>query len=459
MLLAGQVASTKVRVALAAAIALLLSALPLPEFGQALKLLSDPDAVIRLSVAVGGERADANPVTIVDIDEATYTRWGRPAHVPRDRLIALLERIAQGRPSAILLDIDLAGDQIAGHAEIAEFLTRHAREPGAPPLLLSRYLSRQDIGADGIQSVQDRPTRLDAIVAGAPNLRWVSVHFEGETDWFLRQWRAAHFVCADGPPRGYPSVGLATASVRDGAAGERALQSWLDRAAKAACRGQPLPRDASPPWLTNAHRKLPVPYAVGFTTDVAQFGTTRSGGGGVVPLFTRLGAGDILAAESPPSLTGRIAVIGATYAESRDFHRTPLGEMPGLYVIANLAALATIPLSEARWKGFRPYLFGAAFFILHLIAARTLRPAPALAAITGVTLVLTVAFVVAGMSPYVVHEAAITGLGMMAAYLALMALMDLANVRQVAGSTLPVGACLLLSDDMQRWLARRRAAP
>lgn len=61
-------------------------------------------------------------------------------------------------------------------------------------------------------------------------------------------------------------------------------------------------------------------------------------GDGQVPLFRRLSAGTILrnaGAISPTFFKDSIIIVGGSFADSRDLHPTPVGEMPGAMILAN----------------------------------------------------------------------------------------------------------------------------
>lgn len=424
-----------------------------------LKRFLTADGVTFLSALLAGERRDAVPVTIVDIDERAFLAWGSPAAIPRDRLAALLERLLEKRPRAVVVDVDLSLDSQADAAPMRALVEGYSRLHAAPPLLLVRHLREMPSGTDVGGGMLDRDTPLDDVVQASPNVRWVVARFKAEDDWFFRRWSGFQTVCATGIPRAFPAVALATTAVSANPTdGISTLDAWLRRRATAACAGEigsVLPRADDPPWLRNAGETMTIPFAVGFTQDVAQFGTTPHRGR-ITPIFARLPAAAVLDGGGAPGIEDRVVVIGASYEEARDLHRTPLGVMPGVYVLANLVALGGGPLAEERLGGGKPFLLGAGFLAAHLLAGLLLRQPFSTVALVLVVAASGLVAVYHGVPPYVVYEGSVAGILLIGLYATVASILEAVAQTDRGRPRHSWIARFLLSD----WaLGRRRSRP
>src|SRR5262245_15801088 len=79
-----------VKVALAAAVALVVAAVLASGVAELLRKVASPDGATVVSVLLRNHHSTAIPVTVVDIDGPTYQAWGSPPITPRDKLFALI---------------------------------------------------------------------------------------------------------------------------------------------------------------------------------------------------------------------------------------------------------------------------------------------------------------------------------------------------------------------------------
>jgi hypothetical protein len=78
-------------------------------------------------------------------------------------------------------------------------------------------------------------------------------------------------------------------------------------------------------------------YSVRWPPDDQSPRMVKLPGGAEVPLLVRIPASQLTEAGGVDRrvLEGRVVVIGGSYADSRDWYSTPLGEMPGFAVVIN----------------------------------------------------------------------------------------------------------------------------
>ena len=143
------------------------------------------------------EPDDTLPVTIVDIDEATYRGWQSPAITPRGELARLIEVVTSAKPSVVVVDIDLSGRaatrprttigawsrcwRLIAAKRRSSFrsawnpvTTTHARPQRVPTM----RCSRQTEAAVGARDVRHRWRRL-----GSPLDGMVAVCANGQPGW------------------------------------------------------------------------------------------------------------------------------------------------------------------------------------------------------------------------------------------------------------------------------------
>lgn len=271
------------------------------------------------------------PVAWVDIDEETYARWEEPFHVPRDRLAALIEKIIQGHPRALIIDVDLRrkSADVGADEKLKSVLAMAGKgcagRPGAscPPILLP-LPAREMSGTDGLQV---RRSFLDTLVGGNHQAQWISVSYERGKDGVVRHWRLWENI--DEPTDGVVlSAQLATLCAWNNQELQKATRSLMELA-----EGQGQKARSSHVCgvkVGNEHEDLSkrIFYATPWYPDERDR---------AYPTWLTHVSPDIVegAAEVNALFKGKVVVLGASYGESYDFHATPLGTMPGALVIIN----------------------------------------------------------------------------------------------------------------------------
>jgi len=299
--------------------------------------------------------AGALQFTFLDIDDASYRQWGEPYHVPRDKISRLIEFAALSSARLIVLDIDLSREGVRpdDDGKLAAYLSQYGKE-NEPPLILVRTFYSGDAG-DG-QWVDIRPSFLDSYEFSAA-IHWAQPLFKATLwDGVIRHWHLVKFGCLKGQLVLVPATQLIAAALLSGSEASSAnrfaelnairLENCNNRdgiSAVASLRKAGEPDAMFGPQAEFGQRLIyTIPWkssAPDLTTIPAKLVTETS---------RRL---------SDDLVRDRVVIIGASFADSRDIHRTPIGEMPGALIIANaIKSLTTYgqirsPAAWATWIG------------------------------------------------------------------------------------------------------------
>lgn len=315
------------------------------------------DSYASFSLNTVGPTAKARPIVFVDFDNATLARLNDPVLVPPEAVASVMRRLASTPPWAVLVDLDLSYVQDPDAlAALTEGLTALTDE-GSTILLARPAIDR---GA----ATRYRSTPLDDLAARRSEIIWVSVPSSGSRDGVVRRFQVTDQARLSGRCITLPSAPLAVMLL------DRYGSPARTRVAFArATRGQDTCRREERP----AALRFPVHELIVRPTDnlirytfewPPPAGLPRIGvGADSRPQIVRVGAGQLLAADGPidPSrFRGALVVIGRT-AGLADQRATPVGEMPGAYVLAN-ATRAWLEFGPDRprfWSGLVLVLLAA----------------------------------------------------------------------------------------------------
>jgi CHASE2 domain-containing sensor protein len=252
-------------------------------------------------------------VVLMDIDGGTLARFGLVEHselrTPRSLLANVLQRIRDGGPAAILLDIDISQPS-ADDVPLMNELTL----PDRSPVIVARTLygtatslphcSKQtDSSQTG--SVRLPPAAFAGLPVSAPVFNGHSV-FEPGWSGFI-EGICSHYVLTS-----------------DRHAGQGRIDAAAVLAVEFAQRRSSVLDD-------DAQRTLETPRLF-----LLQFHVGTSYRGDTSPFYSHVSAGNVFfEGADAASLKDRIVVIGASHRGSVDLHETPVGTMTGALVHAN----------------------------------------------------------------------------------------------------------------------------
>ena len=292
------------------------------EFNQGLPRMSDAGS------------ADPMQFTFLDIDDASYRGWGEPYHVPRDKILKLIKFAAEANARLTVLDIDLSREGVDADDDrrLAAYLTQYGKGVAHPPLILVRTFYSGEPGDR--QWVDIRPSFLDEFEFPT-SVHWAQPLFKATLwDGVIRHWHLIKFGCLNGRLVLVPATQLIAAALLS--AGD---VSSVNRYA-----------DLNVVRMENCNNADSAANAITFRdaggrsevfSPEAELGQRL-----IYTIPWKSPAPDLitvpaqLITESPHDLSGdlirnRVVIIGASFADSRDIHRTPIGEMPGALIIAN----------------------------------------------------------------------------------------------------------------------------
>lgn len=295
------------------------------------------------------------PFTIIDIDEQTYRAWEEPLVLPRDRLAGLIRFAVERDPAVVVVDVDLSrrsnqgGDVVLGRylAGLATHPVSPTSTPGPapPPILLARTF--REVLPPG-RGYELRASFLDGTSAGIPTIHWAAPLFELGEDLIVRRWRLIETVCADDRAESVPSFQLLVVALTmqpptvDDLGRMRDLRSSACQPADGAGRsgGARTVRLGSRQLRVddNLAKRIiyTIPWKLAEPTDIRPMIVLADGR--QVPFLIRLSARDVLGRPQPfgrDQIAGRVVVIGGSFADARDIYSTPIGPMPGMFIIVN----------------------------------------------------------------------------------------------------------------------------
>jgi hypothetical protein len=497
---------------------LVLSVRPGGKLGLSLEGLLDPDWFIRARVLLGAEPPDRLPITIFDIDDATFREWDQPPTTPRPRLVSLIEAAARRQAAAIVVDIDMTyAASVADLDASIAYLASYAHRDPAPPLLLMRRLWYQagdtglgrpttvsvpTYGSAQKNELAGRLAMLEALVEKSPNLIWSSPLHLLDNDGILRFWRPAEALCnpaAEGKPRAFLAVPVIVAALtRTADASSRfgdlvRLKQATEQHAARFCSAQSgMPdRSLSGDWLlrllSDPENKRRIPFTFWRKiADPASAGEGQDMAGRKVPVAAVLSAREVLAADSAVSTQGqftsfceqiaggpfsgnpplscdvardRVVLIGTTHVDARDSYATPLGQMFGVDILANSAMGSRLVSEQEKvWIDNMTFLAALLFVVLAFIGVR-LATLPATVAIAATLLLFGIASGYFGIDAATSYEAIANSLLTFATFLALAGvagyLLKYVRMRRLRGGYAPVAG---IPAEPSQKLAKSRTA-
>lgn len=309
------------------------------------------------------------PFVLLDIDEKTFRALEEPFFTPRDQLLKLLKFAVEAHPKLIIVDIaitkiplknnELHADDKALLDYLANYETDYCQSNCSPILLARTFrvpLNKRPFDPNTEPYyLEQRHTFLDDIVARSPHLYWAATLFEREHDRILRRWQLWTATCTQNTSGIVPSMPLLAATLLVGTnqpnPSNHRLKNHLNYYT-------PLDCTESPHWTNKTRQHKPTTFKLNdnLTFNLQPTRLSRR----ILytlpwylnkgewwpytpdnrPLLTTLSAKNIIEGNNDKPINNEllrdsVTVIGASHLESRDWHPTPLGWMPGMLVLVN----------------------------------------------------------------------------------------------------------------------------
>ncbi len=377
------------------------------------------DRTIAFFGARGGDRTREPwlAFTVIDVDEAAWRIWGRPQVTPRAKLLRLLEYATTARAAAVVLDIDITrpegGNGLAPSPDDSALARFLAAYEGATPLVLVQPIE-DSLMASVPRHAYPHPAVpwFEPGLGTGPSIHWGTVQYPQEPDGMIRRWRLWETVCGGTATaeRVLPSVQLMVAALLEG--GAERLSPVLDRVGAAECGRGAEPAPAGEETVLWGHAVEPgseavpqrIVYSLRWPPEAGPTRQARLMDGRVVPMLVRLRATDVteaIGSLDTGALAGRVVVIGGSYAGSRDWYATPLGDMPGMMIVTNAIASLRSHGQLHRSHGPMAWLVTGLLLVLASLAYARFHPL-----VASLVLMPVIYLIVAPISFYVFQAGA-----------------------------------------------------
>lgn len=399
---------------------------------------NDKDVMVRWSSVLSGATRQAIPVTIIDVDDATLARVGGVDRTPRDLVSGLVSLAAEKRAAGIVVDIDTSrpGPDPAADKALIDLVSSY---PAGAPMLM---YARRFIDANGKTPATELDLSplssiLDESAANRHNVIAVSSVAPLESDRVIRRWQLSQTACNGAEGQSFASPQLVALALREnGAAARASVDAFLSARTAQRCAGSTV----RPAWPRNPDVGASIWFLFGANPSEAPITMVEADGARVplvrhIPAHTLLGADGGVApsrAISEQIFAGRFVVIGSSHIESFDNHITPLGPMPGAFIVANTIASSPATLSAARIPPLaRMFIAMGIFVLLAMITA----PLRALVAAIAVVCVMIVLLALMGriMAPSSALQIALTSTALLALFSGLNSLYETGDAMRRIG--------------------------
>ena len=318
------------------------------------------DLLIKWNIGIIQKPEESVPVVFLDIDEETYRKWGEPVVSPRDKLAKLVKFARSGNPSIIVIDIDTSHsstlDQPLTSAENALLNSLQPDTAGDSEAGQSQIFIVSGFRAnleDKGGFPEKKLSLLDPAINKNAYIRRVSPLFDLDLDdQTVRRWRFFEPTCNDNIGDVIPSAQLiSVAHIKKSTVTlDQALNQYIPTDCSAQVgRGHRADSEDSAQTIYLGDLEIllggdqlssRIIYTIPWKDDAID--TNRVGAiphnGQLVPLVRQWSAHTITESQGPLDgslFKDRIVVIGGSYFDSRDYHMTPIGMMPGALVIIN----------------------------------------------------------------------------------------------------------------------------
>jgi hypothetical protein len=265
-------------------------------------------------------------IVFIDIDNDTYSKWGEPLFIPRDKIASFLKLAEKNQAKVVALDtmFDYPSDRPKADAALRKFLADMTRRKSAMHIIFPSIKSKVD-GKIRRNIFDDLIDKNNHFHRGVP---YASFSMSDKVVRYIRYYDLAKGQ--DGSEKviwGVPL--LAVALLNNNGDKLKALEPRIlddlvhRRTAKYAVE------------LSN-HARIEIGNEEAFSNRIRFAllppGTLGSSGN----LFTQRILPDEVEALQK-ELKGKIVIIGTSNPDKEGWYETPIGEMAGIYIIGNVA--------------------------------------------------------------------------------------------------------------------------
>ncbi len=304
------------------------------------------DWVMQILRATPPAKENTPSFVVLDIDEETYRHWKEPLITPRDKLLRLIQMATQHQAKVVMVDIELnyltdrsqSLDHPNNQADKAllDFIADYDATCHQPcPYIFLTRATRSSLTPAESPYREQVQSFLDPVVAKSRYIYWAATLFDLESDQVLRRWHLWQATCNDQVGSVLPSMQLLANAVNNEAIqGVKQLLEQL-KSNQPNCTAEVQSNTSENP-AEEARFKRRILYQIPWhSQDREKLPNVADGH----LLLDKVSVQTVTEGEAKPIaesfLTGRIVVIGGSYENSRDIYATPLGKMPGTWVLVN----------------------------------------------------------------------------------------------------------------------------
>ncbi|NVN99089.1 MAG: CHASE2 domain-containing protein [Geobacteraceae bacterium] len=284
------------------------------------------------------EEQRQSPVYFFDIDHQTFKKWGEPLQTPRDKVAGLVEAAWRNNSKVVVLDILLDKTDccnVAGDKKLRGLLEKMLRDNAQ-----TKVIFPVAVGVDGERKLNIYDDLIDKKSANGEQIffRGIPAVSASAKDLINRYWAA---FAKGRSPKNNTSEILWSSPLLAAAIYENNLSQLDDAAAKLLSN-----QDAKgKTTVTLGGKKLVIPlnrseHRAEIYTQRIRFRlippTAPYYESNLLPVMRMAGVIESVGFNAfKEDLAGKIVIIGNSSPDTWDIRQTPIGRLPGMYVVGN----------------------------------------------------------------------------------------------------------------------------
>ena len=294
---------------------------------------------IDIAIAEKFDKID-NRIAFLDIDDAVFKEWGRPFITPRDKIADLLEMLDNAGAKIIVFDIffdEPDHQHPEKDARLRQSLQKILARPDGPQIVFPTTIYHD--GTRGKNIFDDLIDDEKRFFRGVPYIL-----VKSDYDYKIRYW-SPYGLCRDngGGKSVLWGTPLLTAALATGDVGQlKALEKEIVKAAERG--GNAWQKQNYALLLHDKKREVPTSFSYEGRNEQQKIKYYMIPKGAITPedpgnLFMqsiRLSDADRMLTVSKNIFRNKIVIVGNSAPDKGDDKQTPVGKMPGMYVIGNV---------------------------------------------------------------------------------------------------------------------------
>lgn len=306
----------------------------------------------------GTSLSDNIPLVLFDIDEESHRKWGEPVVTPRNKLLKLIKFAVCGKAAVIVVDIDVtqrydaeikADDALIKYFKEFPVCSHQEKEDGfEKPLVVFMRTFHGQLSSEKNSDRKQRVSFLEKELEESPKIIWANPAFISEWDSVVRRWLLWEKTIYKKDLQVLPSVQLVVATYLACKGGDihklmkslNMLRSETNKNSVSIQTNETLSECLKSLNFKSSTDYLQqrIIYRIPWVQKKGEARAKIDFNGQRVPVFSKYSADRLINTKQTTDeqfIAGRIVLIGSSTQDSRDIYKTPLGEMPGVLILAN----------------------------------------------------------------------------------------------------------------------------